>query len=194
MAIAREGLPEEIPNARIEANGSNAQTFPSAPIPLSSTIKARKGAGLEASQRHRAQTTSAGQTSTRTAKASRSSTAHSAASTGRASALACAASRKGRRASGRSRVRLCRLGRFSRFDRKTALACRSAQKPVGFKAVKAEIAPAAREVFWHFVSQIASFPNLMTRFTKNSERENERRHHFPAFSQVTRFPQSVRNK
>lgn len=51
MAIAREGLPEEIPNARIEANGSSAQTFPSAPIPLSSTIKARKGAGLEASQK-----------------------------------------------------------------------------------------------------------------------------------------------
>lgn len=191
MAIAREGLPEEIPNARIEANGSSAQTFPSAPIPLSSTIKEQDS---KPRKRHRAQTTSAGKTSTRTAKASRSSTAHSAASTGRASALACAASRKGRRASGRSRVRLCRLGRFSRFDRKTALACRSAQKPVGSKAVKAEITPAAREGFWHFVSQIASFPNLMTRFTKNSERENERRHHFPAFSQVTRFPQSVRNK
>ena len=112
MAIAREGLPEEIPNARIEANGSNAQTFPSAPIPLSSTIKEQDS---KPRKRHRAQTTSAGQTSTRTAKASRSSTAHSAASTGRASALACAASRKGRRTSGRSRVRLCRLGRFLAF-------------------------------------------------------------------------------
>lgn len=69
-----------------------------------------------------------------------------------------------------------------------------ARQVYAFEAVKTALALIAREGFPRFVSQIASFPNLMTRFTKNSERKNERRRHFTAFPQVTRLLQSGRSE